>query len=90
MQVSEIRSPIPGRIRFVSQTGANVAAGAEIAVIDPSTEQAWEALRALYIVGQQDDLLAIRPYERDVPDVSNDVRKQATETDNAIRARASQ
>jgi hypothetical protein len=87
-QVIEIRSPIPGRIRSVSQTGANVAAGAEVAVIDPGTEQVWEALRALYLVGQADDLPAIRPYERDVPDVSNDVRKQAVETEKAIRARS--
>jgi hypothetical protein len=84
----ELRSPIPGRIRSVSQTGANVAAGAEIAIVDPSTEQVWESLRALYLVGQVDDLPAIRPYERDVPDVSNDVRKQAMETEQAIRARA--
>jgi hypothetical protein len=42
-------------------TGANVAAGAEIAVVDPSTEQVWEALRALYLIGQPDDLPAIRP-----------------------------
>lgn len=86
-QVTEIRSPIPGRIRSVSQAGANVAAGAEIAVVDPGTEQVWEALRALYIIGQADDLSAIRPYERDLPDVSNDVRQQATETEKAIRAR---
>src|ERR1700691_2644071 len=38
----EIRSPIPGRIRSVSQPGANVAAGTEVAVVDPSTEQVWE------------------------------------------------
>ena len=86
-QLVEIRSPIPGRIRSVSQTGANVAAGAEIAVIDPATDQAWEALRALYIIGQVDDLPAIRPYERDLPDISNDVRQQAIETEKAIRAR---
>jgi hypothetical protein len=83
----EIRSPIPGRIRSVSQPGANVIAGAEIAVVDPATEQAWEALRALYLIGQLDDLPAIRPYERDLPDISNDVRRQAMETDKAIRAR---
>ena len=65
-----------------------MAAGAEIAIVDPSTEQVWESLRALYLVGQVDDLPAIRPYERDVPDVSNDVRKQAMETEQAIRARA--
>ena len=84
----EIRSPIPGRIRSVAGTGANVAAGAEIAVIDPSTEQVWEALRALYLIGQPDDLPAILPYERDLPDISNDVRQQAAETEKAIRERA--
>ncbi len=87
-QSVEIRSPIPGRIRSVSQTGANVAAGAEIAVVDPSTEQVWEALRALYLVGQPDDLPAVQPYERDVPDVSDDVRKQALETEKAILQRS--
>jgi len=85
---AEIRSPIPGRIRSVSQTGANVAAGAEIAVVDPAPDQVWEALRALYLIGRPDDLAAIRPYERDLPDISNDVRQQATETEKAILARA--
>jgi HEAT repeat protein len=84
----EIRSPIPGRIRSVAATGANVAAGAEIAVVDPGTEQVWEALRALYLIGQLDDLPAIRPYERDLPDISNDVRQQAQETEKAIQRRA--
>src|ERR1700723_2527987 len=49
-QTAEIRSPIPGRIRSVAGTGTNIVAGAQIAVIDPSTEQVWEALRALYLV----------------------------------------
>ena len=84
----EIRSPIPGRIRSVSQPGAKVAAGAEVAVVDPGTEQVWEALRALYLVGQIDDLAAVLPYERDLPDISNDVRQQAAETEKAIRQRA--
>jgi hypothetical protein len=84
----EIRSPIPGRIRSVAQPGATVAAGAEVAVVDPGTEQVWEALRALYVVGQLDDLPAVRPYERDLPDISNDVRQQAAETEKAIEARS--
>lgn len=87
-QTIELRSPIPGRIRSVSQTGANVAAGTEVAVIDPASEQVWEALRALYLVGQPEDLAAIRPYERDLPDISNDLRQQATEAEKAIRTRA--
>ncbi len=87
-QTLEVRSPIPGRIRTVAQTGANVAGGAEVAVVDPATEQVWEALRALYLVGQVDDLAVIRQYERDLPAISNDVRQQAIETEKAIKARA--
>lgn len=86
----EIRSPISGRIRSVTQTGANVASGAVVAVIDPGTEQVWEALRALYLIGQPDDLPAIRPYERDVADVSDDVRRQAQEAEKAIQHRSTE
>jgi hypothetical protein len=86
-QIAEIRSPIPGRIHSVAGTGANIAAGAEIAVVDPSTEQVWEALRALYLIGQPEDLPAILSYERDLPDISTDVRQQAGETERAIKNR---
>ena len=89
-RIVEIRSPIPGRIRTLDQPGSNVKADSEVAVVDPATEQVWEALRALYMIGQIDDLPAIRPYERDLPDVSNDVRKQALETEKAIRTRSGQ
>src|SRR6202451_4639656 len=59
-RTSEIRSPITGRLRALSaQTGQTVAAGAEIATIDPGTEQDWEGLRALYLGGQPDDPTAI-------------------------------
>lgn len=84
----DIRSPVPGRIRSVSQAGANVASGAEIAVVDPGSEQVWEALRALYVIGQPGDLTAVLPYERDLPNISNDIRQQAVETEKAIRNRA--
>ncbi len=86
--ITEIRSSIPGRIRSVAGTGTSVSAGAEIAIVDPANDQVWEALRALYLIGQPDDIAAIRPYERDLPDISNDVRRQALETEQAIRKRA--
>jgi len=87
-QTIEIRSPITGRLRTLSaQTGQTVAAGAAIATIDPGTEQVWEALRALYLIGQPEDIAAVSPYERELPDISNDVRKQALETEKAIRGR---
>ena len=87
-ETEEIRSPIPGRIRSVAGAGANIPIGAEVAIIDPANDQVWEALRALYLIGQPDDLAAIRPYQRDLPDISNDVRRQALETEQAIRKRS--
>jgi biotin carboxyl carrier protein len=88
-QTSEIRSPITGRIRSLSvQSGQIVAEGQEVAVIAPDTEQVWEALRALYVVGQLEDLPAVAAYERDLPDVPERVREQAVLTEKAIRKRA--
>jgi hypothetical protein len=84
----ELRSPIPGRIRSISaQEGSHVAAGQEIATIAPDTEQVWEALRALYLIGQPEDIAAVLPYQRNLPDISDRVRQQAVETEKAIRAR---
>jgi len=86
---TEIRAPISGRIRTLSvATGVAVAAGAELASIDPGSEQVWEALRALYLVGQLDDLQAIRIYERNVPEIPDHLREQAVLTEKAIRERA--
>ena len=87
-RTTEVRSPISGRIRTLSVAlGANVAANTEIATIAPSSAQVWEALRALYLVGQPDDLPAIRYYERGLPDIPDRLRQQAFLTENAIEAR---
>ena len=87
-QVLEVRSPITGRIRALSApVGSQVASGTQIATVDPSTEQVWEALRALYLVGQPDDLPAIRPYERELPEIPDRLRQQALLTDQAISRR---
>ena len=74
-QTIEVRSPISGRLRELSApTGQTVASGAEIATIDPGTEQVWEALRALYLIGQPEDIAAVLPYERELPDIPDHVR----------------
>jgi len=84
----DLRSPITGRIRSLSvEKGMRVSAGQEIATIDPGTEQVWEALRALYLIGQPDDISAVLPYERESPDIPDHVRKQAIETEKTIRER---
>jgi hypothetical protein len=87
---TEVRSPITGRIHSISaSTGASVAAGSEIATVDPDDEQVWEALRALYLIGRAEDLPAIRPYERESRDIPDRIRQQALLADQAIRSRAS-
>ena len=86
---TEVRSPITGRIRTLSvTTGATVTPGTEIAAVDPAAEQVWEALRALYLIGQVEDLPAVRAYERDLPEISDRLRQQALLTDQAVRDRA--
>ena len=90
-QSTDVRSPIAGRIHGLSaQVGQTVSAGTAIAVVDPGTDQVWEALRGLYLVGQLEDLPVVTRYERELPDIPNHVRQQATDTERAIRERAAQ
>jgi hypothetical protein len=85
----ELRSPIAGRVRTLSTaTGSSVSAGTAVATVEPGEEQVWEALRALYLIGQMEDLAAIRPYERELPEISDRVRQQAVSTERAIQERA--
>jgi biotin carboxyl carrier protein len=87
-QTTEVRSPISGRLRELPvKTGQTVAAGDEIATLDPGTDEVWEALRGLYLIGQPDDIPLIQPYERELPDIPDHVRQQAILTEKAIRER---
>jgi hypothetical protein len=72
----------------VATPGGRVAAGDRLAVIAPGTDQVWEALRALYLVGTVDDLPQVTPYERESPDLPQRIAQQARETEKAIRGRA--
>jgi biotin carboxyl carrier protein len=88
-QVTEVRSPITGTVKSVVATpGGRVTAGDKLAVVAPGTDQVWEALRALYLVGTVDDLPYITPYERDVPNLPERIVQQARATEQAIRERA--
>ncbi len=87
-QALELRSPIAGRVETLAASkGQSVAAGAEIATVAPDTDQVWEALRGLYVIGLLEDLPAITPYERALPEVPDRVRQQAKLTAEAIRSR---
>ena len=83
-----VRLSTDGCASYPSQTGQTVAAGDEIAALDPGIDQVWEALRALYLIGQPEDIPAIQPYERELPEIPDHVRQQAVATEQAIRERA--
>jgi len=84
----EVRSPITGRIRSIfADKGSQVSSGQQLAVVTPDSQQVWEALRALYLVGQPEDIPVVQTYERELPDIPDHVRKQALETEASIRQR---
>jgi pyruvate/2-oxoglutarate dehydrogenase complex dihydrolipoamide acyltransferase (E2) component len=84
----DLRSPIAGRIESIARgKGQTVAAGIPIATIQPETEQIWEALRGLYLVGIMEDLPVVTAYERDLPEIPDRIRQQAKLTEEAIRSR---
>ncbi len=86
---AEVRAPITGRIRSVAaRVESEVAAGMELSVIEPGTEQVWEALRALYFIGRPEDIPAIQLFQRDTPNYPERIVQQARATEQAIRARA--
>lgn len=88
--VQEIRAPVAGKIERVSASeGASLAAGEELLVLAPDGKNAWEALRALYLVGAADDLPEVERYARgEVAGMSDESKKQAALTAEAIKSRA--
>lgn len=85
----EVRSPLPGRVeRWLAQDGERVSAGDTVVLLSSGEDQVWEALRALYLIGERDDLPAVEPLARGVPGMPEKIRRQARLTAEAIRQRA--
>jgi len=86
----EMRSQVPGTIdRWLVADGADVSAGQPVLLIDPSPEEIWEALRALYLIGQPQDLPAVEQFASvaEADKLPPDIRRQAATTAEAIRSR---
>lgn len=84
----EIHASEAGRVESISvANGSTVEAEAELMTLAPSTEQVWEALRALYIVGTPEDIPEIQRYTRPSPTIPDRIEKQAAATIEAIRDR---
>ena len=87
----EIRSPLPGRLETqVAREGKRVSRGEEILVLSPGEEHVWEALRALYLVGEPGDLPDVERFAAgSVPGMKAKIQQQAVLTAAAIHSRAS-
>jgi hypothetical protein len=85
---TEVRSPAPGEVRSLEhKDGDAVASGDALAELSADKNHIWEALRALYVVGQTQDLEDVRRFTRPVPGLPESVARQAALTAQAIEAR---
>jgi biotin carboxyl carrier protein len=85
---TEVRASVPGEVRSLDrQEGAMVKTGDPLIELSPDKNHVWEALRALYLVGNASDLEAVERYTRPVPGMPEIVARQAENTRQAIQAR---
>ena len=85
---TEVRCPVPGEVRsFDREDGAAVKPGDPLADLSADKNHVWEALRALYIVGQSADLEDVRRFTRPVPGFPEAVVRQASLTAQQIESR---
>jgi hypothetical protein len=87
-QTREIHAAEEARVELLKiSDGVRVEDGSELVVLAPSTNRAWEALRALYYVGGQEDIRLIERYARPFAGLPDRIQKQALLTIEAIRTR---
>jgi hypothetical protein len=87
--IEELRSPLPGTVARV-RAGENrdIQQGETLFSIAPDGEFVWEALRALYVVGEREDLSEVERYARGVERMPERIKEQAALTARAIRDRS--
>lgn len=87
--VQELRSPLPGKlIQLRAREGASVMKGDAVLTLGPDPDFAYEALRALFLVGEAEDLPDVERYESGVAGMPERVQQQAAQTAKAIRSRS--
>jgi biotin carboxyl carrier protein len=85
---TEVRSKVPGTIeQWLVADGSTISPGQPLLQLSPSPEVAWEALRALFLVGTRDDIPVIDAYMRSAANLPPSVIQQASLTRDSIRAR---
>ncbi|HUB83015.1 MAG TPA: HEAT repeat domain-containing protein [Bryobacteraceae bacterium] len=86
---SEVRADLPGEVRALDhENGDMVKPGDALVELSPDPNHVWEALRALYLIGETPDLEFVERFTRPVPGMPEKVERQAELTAEAIQKRA--
>jgi len=86
--VTELRSPLPGRINKMFKTnGAQVSAGDEVLSLNSDEASVYEALRALTIIGTKEDVPVVQSY---TSSPSKRIKEQADLTAKILQNRNTQ
>ncbi|MCY3777877.1 MAG: hypothetical protein OXH11_18025 [Candidatus Aminicenantes bacterium] len=84
-----VQVPVAGTAANLAEDGQEVDAGAELMVLLPDPVHLWEALRALYLVGTEEDLDLVELY-LGAGEENESIRSQAHLTREAILKRSIQ
>jgi hypothetical protein len=88
-QTVEVRSPLSGKLAEVKAAdGAKVSAGDAVLMLSPDPEHVYEALRALFLIGTEEDLPEVERYTSGGDGRPERVKQQAAQTAKAIRSRS--
>ena len=86
----DVRAPLPGIVdRQLHADGDRIGSGEEVTVIRPESTHVMQALLGLYLVGTNEDIDLIRPFQRPRDGLAPHVAQQATLTLERIRQRSS-
>lgn len=86
--IVEVRSPVPGVLaHWLQPTRAAIQPGEPLCVLAPDPQSAWEALRALYLVGQPEDAAVVDYFLHTVIDPPPNLLEQAHLTLQALQSR---
>lgn len=82
---TEVRSDLPGEVRkLLQKDGTVVQAGDPLVELSTDDQHVWEALRALFLIGNREDLDQIRPFLRSP---NQKLQEQAQRTLRQIESR---
>lgn len=87
-EIATVRSPLNGTVDVIFATnGHNISTGDPLLTLKSDEQSIWEALRALSIVGQAEDLWLVERYVSEAEPVSERTKHQAALTASAIKSR---